>query len=469
MSAPTAISPGARARRRAGARRRARGGDLAGLALRPLALAFAREPRLACRTLLDERSAAFFALGLARAARRPVALVCTSGTAAANYLPALVEAHYSQIPLIALTADRPVEQRECGAGQTIDQVKIYGGYTRFFAELPAPELEPSAWLHLRTSACRAVAAALGAPAGPVHLNLPFREPLDPGEVPADRAQLELLPELAQRGRAEGPLVRVEARAAAQPSAELLERLARWIEEEPRGWIAAGPLDLPAGAGERLRAAGARRGLAAARRCALAAALRRSGPRGARRRARRGAARGHLRARATRRGACCASAPCSRPSPSAASSRRIPRSSSASWTRGSGASRPRSVSSSCAAIRWRWRSGLAERLEASGAVRRSEFARRWIAAGRSARRILSSELAAASALSEPGVAHALAAALPAGATLFTASSMPVRDVDGFWPASAPGVRVVANRGANGIDGTLACALGTRRARAARARR
>lgn len=424
----------------------------------PLALAFAMEPRLRCRTLLDERSAAFFALGLARAARRPVALVCTSGTAAANYLPALVEAHYSQIPLIALTADRPAEQRDCGAGQTIDQIKIYGGYTRLFAELPVPEIEPRAWLHLRATACRAVAAALGAPAGPVHLNLPFREPLDPGEVPADRAALERLPELAQRGRPDGPLVQVEPRAAGQPSVETIERLARWIEAEPRGWIAVGPFDLPSADADaiarlaraagwplladvlsQLRCAGPDRGALVD---AHDAVLRASA-----------FARAHAPRRVLRFGAL----------PTSKSFRTLLEADPSIEQR--------------VVDPWDWREPtalgveilrcdpvalarrLAERLEASGAVRRSEFARRWIEAGRSARRILASELAGASALSEPGVAHALAAALPPGATLFSASSMPVRDLDGFWPASAPSVRVVSNRGANGIDGTLACALGT----------
>ncbi len=113
----------------------------------PLALSFAAHPSIQDHSVLDERAAAFFALGLARASRSPVALVCTSGTAAANYLPAVVEAHYSRVPLVLLTADRPPEERECGAGQTIDQTKLYGSYVRFFNELPAPELEPTLLRH----------------------------------------------------------------------------------------------------------------------------------------------------------------------------------------------------------------------------------------------------------------------------------------------------------------------------------
>src|SRR5580700_7912522 len=104
----------------------------------PLTFAFARHPRIEAIPVLDERSAAFFALGLAKKTRRPVALVCTSGTAAANFFPAIIEAHESGTPLIVLTADRPPELRDCAAGQTVDQQKIYGGYVEFYHELAVP-------------------------------------------------------------------------------------------------------------------------------------------------------------------------------------------------------------------------------------------------------------------------------------------------------------------------------------------
>ena len=145
----------------------------------PLALATRAHPGLTVRVLLDERSAGFFALGLARASRRPVAIVVTSGTAVANLLPAVVEASLARVPLVLLTADRPPELRDRGAPQTIDQVRIFGGYVRWFAELPPLDGAPETRRHARSVVGRAVAVAQGRPAGPVHLNVGFREPLVP--------------------------------------------------------------------------------------------------------------------------------------------------------------------------------------------------------------------------------------------------------------------------------------------------
>ena len=137
----------------------------------PLALAFAGQAGLRCWSHVDERSGAFFALGLARASRRPVAVLCTSGTAAANFLPAVVEAWHARVPLVVLTADRPPELRDCGAGQTIDQNRIFGSHVRWFVEVSIPEPSVEAVRWLRSLAGRAVAEALGPPAGPVHLNV----------------------------------------------------------------------------------------------------------------------------------------------------------------------------------------------------------------------------------------------------------------------------------------------------------
>jgi 2-succinyl-5-enolpyruvyl-6-hydroxy-3-cyclohexene-1-carboxylate synthase len=146
----------------------------------PLALALARDDRVTVHVHLDERSAAFFALGLARATAAPVALACTSGTASAEYFPAIVEASQSRVPLIALTADRPPSLRGTGANQTIDQRELYGGYARAWLEPPVPSAAHDAerWAAVGD---RAVAVVTTRPVGPVHVNCPFDEPLVPGD------------------------------------------------------------------------------------------------------------------------------------------------------------------------------------------------------------------------------------------------------------------------------------------------
>jgi len=150
----------------------------------PLAVALWRQPQLEVTVIVDERSAGFFALGAAQASGEPVALLCTSGTAAANYHPAVCEADESAVPLLLLTADRPPELRGIGAGQTIDQVKLYGSAVRWFCEVGTHEADDDGLLHHRSVACRALALARGeARPGPVHLNLPWREPLAPSPPP----------------------------------------------------------------------------------------------------------------------------------------------------------------------------------------------------------------------------------------------------------------------------------------------
>ena len=192
----------------------------------PLALAFLRQPGIEVDVALDERSAAFFALGAAQASGSPVVLVCTSGTAVANYHPAVAEADLSGIPLILLTADRPPELREIGAGQTIDQIRIFGHAVRWFTELGNHIADDDGLLHFRAQACRAFASASGDPRpGPVHLNLPLREPLAPtrqdNAVTATRR-------LALEGRSGSPLTTVES-APASASRSTVARLVAMVE------------------------------------------------------------------------------------------------------------------------------------------------------------------------------------------------------------------------------------------------
>ena len=158
----------------------------------PLVLALARHrDEIEMSSHLDERSAAFFALGRSIGSGEPTAVVCTSGSAAANFLPAIIEAHQSRIPLIALTADRPHELRGSGANQTIDQIKLYGDYVGFFADVPLPESNPPpvARRHLRTLAARAADSARRR--GPVHINFPFRKPFEP--TPDDHLEIDRQP------------------------------------------------------------------------------------------------------------------------------------------------------------------------------------------------------------------------------------------------------------------------------------
>ena len=196
----------------------------------PLTLAFARHPLIKHYLHLDERSAAFFALGLALATDRPVALVCTSGTAAAEFHGAIIEAYQSHIPLLVLTADRPHEVRYSGANQTIDQVKMYGDHVLWSFDLSIPQANPAALTvrALKTLASRAYGVADGVVKGPVHLNFPFRQPLEPAAPP--------LPVITPLAR---PAVQID-RGLIAPTAAQLEHLASIISGYERGLIICGP-------------------------------------------------------------------------------------------------------------------------------------------------------------------------------------------------------------------------------------
>ena len=209
----------------------------------PLTLAFAAHDGVETFSHLDERSAAFFALGRARVTGQPTAVVCTSGTAAANFHPAVLEASESRVPLLALTADRPPELQDTGANQTTDQEKLYGDAVRWYRTLPEPEADARKLRSLRVTADRAVAEATGTPPGPVHLNVPFRKPLEPtpveGDVPSDLAETAPL----GAGGREGPFVRTQ-RGESTPRAETVAELATAVEATDRGLLVTGPADAP---------------------------------------------------------------------------------------------------------------------------------------------------------------------------------------------------------------------------------
>ncbi len=195
----------------------------------PLALALAGDDRIRLHVHLDERSASFFAVGLARASGRPAILLCTSGTAAANFHPAVLEAHHGRVPMIVATADRPPELRDTGAGQTLDQAKLYGDAVRWYCDPGPPDDRPGVGAAWRALASRAVHAALGAPAGPVHLNLPFREPLTPTGEPLVDAP----------GRSDGRPWTARAPGERAPSAPVIEAFADLVARTARGVVVAG--------------------------------------------------------------------------------------------------------------------------------------------------------------------------------------------------------------------------------------
>ncbi len=202
----------------------------------PLTLAFAAQDKIKIYRHLDERSAGFFALGLAVATDKPVALVCTSGTAVANYYPAIIEAHMSQVPLLVLTADRPHELRHSGANQTIDQVKIFGDHVLWAVDMPLPQTNAPeiALRNVQTTAVRAYTTANGLRKGPVHVNFPFRKPLEP-KIKDQRLENEAI---------ESSIFNLQSSTISHGSTILTrsqqEHLANLINKHERGLIICGP-------------------------------------------------------------------------------------------------------------------------------------------------------------------------------------------------------------------------------------
>ncbi|NTV64964.1 MAG: 2-succinyl-5-enolpyruvyl-6-hydroxy-3-cyclohexene-1-carboxylic-acid synthase [Oscillochloris sp.] len=407
----------------------------------PLALAAARHPQAQLWMHYDERSAGFFALGLARARGRPVALICTSGTAAANYLPAVAEANLARVPLLLLTADRPHELRDNGAPQTIDQVGMYGSNTRWASDLP----EPSAGLlpYLRALLARARAAAAGPPAGPVHLNCPFREPLLPERtrLAAFFATAPSVPQVWATRRSADP--------------QSVEQVAEELQRARRGLIICGPHDDP-----KLAPAAAR--LAASLGWPLLAdpiSQARRGPHvsglviggyDAFLRDERFAA-SQAPDLVLRLGAMPTAKPLLQFLTRHAQARQIIVDGGAGW---------REPTSLAALHLFADEIDFCEQAAAQlGSERtRGDWLATWIAAERATQAAIAAQLASHEQLSEPRVFAELDQLLPAGATLFAANSMPVRDLDTFLPPGTTPLRILANRGANGIDGLTSTALG-----------
>ncbi|MGH2974168.1 MAG: 2-succinyl-5-enolpyruvyl-6-hydroxy-3-cyclohexene-1-carboxylic-acid synthase [Solirubrobacterales bacterium] len=418
----------------------------------PLAVAFWRQPEIEVSVIVDERSAAFFALGAAQAIGIPVAMLCTSGTAAANYHPAICEADESAIPLIALTADRPPELRGIGAGQTIDQIKLYGESVRWFCEVGTHEADDAGLLHYRSVACRALAAAHGEPrSGPVHLNLPWREPLAP--LPTEGAVTARDP-LALEGRDPRPLTAV-APIDLEPSAFLLDEVAGHIAGASSGVIVAGR-QLDPELREPLAHLARAAGLPI---LAEPTSQLRCGPHD---RSRVVSTYDHLLRDETFRESVrpdlvlrFGEMPTSKPL--------------RTWLAESGADQividPRSG--------WNEPTGRAAALLradptelASGwAARLGEerpMPSRWLKAETAARAALARGLEAMDEITEPGLHFALGQAHRDGDLLYTASSMPIRDQEAFLPASATDALFLCNRGANGIDGLIAAGIGAAQA-------
>ncbi len=200
----------------------------------PMALMMAEHQDLKVHIHIDERSAAFFALGIAKAKRKAVALLCTSGTAPANYYPAVIEANISRIPLIVLTADRPHELRDVGAPQAIDQIHLYGRHVKWFVEMALPEGTDELLRYAQTVCARAIATSQMTPAGPVHLNFPFREPLIPHFED---------PEIFEKvKRSKGAISIQSGELSLSPNQ--IHRLSSVWSEEVNGVIVCGPMDLP---------------------------------------------------------------------------------------------------------------------------------------------------------------------------------------------------------------------------------
>jgi 2-succinyl-5-enolpyruvyl-6-hydroxy-3-cyclohexene-1-carboxylate synthase len=396
----------------------------------PIVLSLVREPQIRCWSHIDERCAGFFALGAAKASGRPVAITCTSGTAAANLAPAVIEAFHARVPMIVLTADRPPELRDVGAGQTIDQLKLYGDAVKWFFEMDVTEATAERLRWIRQLACRAYWTALDGRPGPVHLNLPLRDPLVLQEALAQDAS----------GRPDGQPRVTRTTAAPVPPAQLPELPGRGL--------------VIAGRHER----GCELGPAVARFAERAGYPLLADPLSGARHGPASIPRYDLLVREPRFTAQMrpglvirvGDLPTSKPLRTWIATlddiAQLALDPEAAWQDPAGV-----LSGSVAADP----GATLIALTPPGPIDTD-----WLASWRAADDVAGAAIAGAlgDELSEPLVAARLGEWLGAEGTLFVASSMPIRDIELFSPAHELAPRMLSNRGANGIDGTVSSAFG-----------
>jgi 2-succinyl-5-enolpyruvyl-6-hydroxy-3-cyclohexene-1-carboxylate synthase len=420
----------------------------------PLVLTLAREERLRCYSHVDERCAGFFALGLAKSSGLPVAVACTSGTAAGELLPAAIEAYEARVPLLLLTADRPPELRDNGAGQAVDQLKLYGGAAKWFFEVGTHDASEERLRWMRTLACRAYWTSLEGRPGVVHLNFPLREPLVSDELlPADGT-----------GRPEHrPYVRRPPATVPDAGVDIEDDI--WLRElvsgSRRGVVVAGRYERDGNFGPATAAfctaagwplladplSGARRGEAAV---AHYDALLRDEAFSA----------SHRPDLVLRVGDLPVSKPLRTWLAGLEDVRQVALDPESAWQD------PASVLSDSLALEpaatlTRLTAATTDPNRTRTGSAWSAAEQSWLAGWRSADERAAEAILGAlggGELSEPAVAAELGVLLPEEATLLVASSMPVRDVETFWPVRSDPPRVLCNRGANGIDGTVSCAFG-----------
>lgn len=402
----------------------------------PLALSLDRQRAIACWVHMDERAAGFFALGMAKVTGEPVALLCSSGTAAANFLPAVVEASLSHVPLIVLTADRPPEVRGFGAAQTIDQVGLYGSHVKWSLDLAAPFAGATATRYVRAVAARAVASANGAPQGVVHLNIPLREPLVP-------EPLTTAPDWYSE-RAPVPVV-----AAAHGMSEVDGRLP---ELPPRGLIVVGP-DPGLAAPEQILKLGSHLGypVVADPLSGLRAGM--------------GAPQGLIAAydaflRAPKVHAALrpdvvlrfGALPTSR-----ALNEFVQWSGAQQWLFDAAGYRD-PYFGAAGVFNGPVDGWVRALLQRSAPAFDESFSRLWMRMEDRAQEALDAALQKLPTSFEGRVFREMSRCLPEDSMLCVGNSMPVRDLDSFFAPRGGALRILANRGANGIDGVVSTALG-----------